>query len=60
MILVVTESLGQSTCWSVAKYLCPAPLQLDSNFLLHSVDCAIANISHCWLIILASWRLTLL
>lgn len=44
----------------MAKRLCPAPLQLDSNLLLHSVDCAIANISHRWLIILASWHLTLL
>lgn len=44
----------------MAKYLRPGPLQLDSNFLLHSVDSAPANISHHWLIVLASWRLTLL
>ena len=39
---------------------CLAPLQPDSNFLLHSVDAAFANTSHRWLIILASWHLTLL
>lgn len=44
----------------MAKCLYSAPLQLDSNFLLHSVDSAIASISHRWLIVLASWHLTLL
>lgn len=51
--------LDNQPSWSVAKCLCPAPLQLDSNFLLHSVDCAFANISPHWLIALASWHLTL-
>lgn len=60
LILVAKESFGQSTSWSVAKCLCPAPLQLDSNFLLHSVDSVIASISHRWLIALASWHLALL
>lgn len=57
---LVKESFGQSASWSVAKCLCLDPLQPDSNFLLHSVDAAIANTSHHWLIILASWHLTLL
>lgn len=36
------------------------PLQLDSNFLLRSVASAVANISLCWLIVLASWHPNLL
>lgn len=60
LILIVKKTLGQSASWSVAKCLCPAPLQPESNFLLHSVDSAVANISHHWLIVLASWHLTLL
>lgn len=57
---LVKESFGQSASWSVAKCLCLDPLQPDYNFLLHSVDAASANTSHHWLIILASWHLTLL
>lgn len=38
LILVFKESLGQSISWSEAKCLCPALVQPNSNFLLHSVD----------------------
>lgn len=60
LILVAKESFGQSAPWSAAKRLCPASLRLDSNFLLRSVGSGVANISHRWLLALASWHLRLL